>query len=74
MDAVNLTKRRTTMRKLNDKIKYNYAEDGSYATLYAVKRSTGKYEAFGTCHYVTVPFIKDNGLQAAIDKGLIKWL
>lgn len=61
------------LRKLNDKIKYKYAEDGSYATLFAVKRDSGKFEPFGTCHYVTVPFIQEQGLQAAIDKGLIKW-
>lgn len=62
------------MRKLTDKIKYKYAEDGSHAILYAVKRETGKYAAFGTCHYVTVPFIQEQGLQAAFDKGLIKFI
>ena len=70
--SLTLTRKGNIVRKLNDKIKYSYAEDGSYAILYAVKRSSGKYEAFGTCHYVTVPFIQEHGLQAAFDKGLIK--
>lgn len=57
------------MRKLTDKIKYEVIN--GHADLFAVKKTTQKFERFGTCHLSVLDFIRANGFKAACESGVI---
>ena len=59
------------MRRLTNKVKYRLVDD--HAELFAVRKDTGKWEKFATCHLSALDHIQKYGMKATMDLGCIVW-